>query len=540
LSPGQQCYVPYSCFSLLHYPLRCAVMSSPFSTSTMPSSALTKSPSLSSTALMPPPPPPKRIKRPPKVLDEDDYTEALSQIIARDYFPGLLESKTQQEYLTALESNNPLWIAEAGAKLQEVMTPGPHTRSRQARAARNSRFNTPLPGNETPKDGATLGATPRGFRGDETPGSSSVAATDDTLQSKKSEIDTATLSLSAFQAKYTSEDNESFNALLDKQNTKRRKKHAHLWTTDQRIPSARQIAHRTREAKLLKEKAENEASGKALVPITTGAEANRPARPDSWKMKRPDNTFMFPAGSVDEDGIETVAEARERTSRAGPKAVVYANTRLPPPTSKDDDSSVRPSPSLSAVRDAIAGRPRLSASEIETGGDGSETPRVNGYAFVDEEKPENVPQEQIAAPTYQDLLAGQVGDAMPNPFKIGEMRKREDLHHRMVEREARKKKRARQAEMGVCRVDVQVPTFASSPMIGVARTPGVAAKGRDGGATGTAGGLTPAAKRLLDRVGRTPVSGLSGGGGGGGEERSGLRNMWTPTPRSRASGRQVD
>ncbi len=457
------------------------------------------------------------------MLDEDDYTEALSQIIARDYFPGLLESQTQQEYLTALESNNPAWIAEAGTKLREVMTPGPNTRSKQARAARNSRFNTPLPSAVTPRNGATPGATPRGFTGDETP-ASSFAETENTSATKMPEIDTSTLSLSAFQTKYTSEDNESFNAVLDKQNIKRREKHAYLWAPDQRILSARQIAHRNRETKLLKQKAEDEAIGKALVPITVGGEASRPARPDSWKIKKPDNTFMFPATSVDEDGLETVAGAKERTSCAGPKCVIHANTRLPPPP-LPDERAVPPSPSLSAVREAIAGRPRLSASEIEdSGGDGGETPRVNGYAFVDEDEPENIPHDQEdLAPTYRDLLAGQVGDVTPNPFKIGEVRKREDLHHRMVEREARKK-RASRAEVIVRGV---VPRFPSSPMVGgVGRMTGTGVKGREGGA------LTPAAKRLLDRVGRTPVARSSGGGGG--EERSGLRNMWTPTPKRRA------
>ncbi len=65
------------------------------------------------TELMPPPPPAKRIKRPRKVLDEDTYTDALSQIIARDFFPGLLESETQQEYLDALESKDDAWISNA-------------------------------------------------------------------------------------------------------------------------------------------------------------------------------------------------------------------------------------------------------------------------------------------------------------------------------------------------------------------------------------------------------------------------------------------
>lgn len=508
-------------------------MSSP--STAMSSTALAKRQLPACSALMGPPPPPKRIKRPPKVLDEDDYTDALSEIIARDYFPGLLESKTQQEYLTALESNNPAWIADAGAKLREVMTPGPSTRSRNARAARNSRFNTPLPSIPTPRYGATYGATPRGFTGDETP-ASSIAEIEDTATTQKPEIDTSTLSLSAFQSKYTSEDNESFNALLDKQNYKRRKKHAYLWAPDQRIPSARQIAHRNREAKLLTQKVEDEAAGKALVPITVGGSAEKPCQPDAWKIKKPDNTFMFPPSSVDEDGLDTVAETKERLSRAGPKGVVHANTRFPGPSLHNEHAaSVPPSPSLSAIRDAIAGNPRLSASEIQdTGaGNGGETPRVNGYAFVDEDEPENIPlQDETQSPSYRDLLAGQVGDATPNPFKIGEVRKREELHHRMVERESRKKRvNANQVGGGGGRGG-DVPKFPSSPMIGKGVL-GMGSRAREAGSA--AGGLTPAAKRLLDRVGRTPVAGRPSGGG---DDSSGLRNMWTPmqTPRRRVGG----
>src|ERR1700742_2821806 len=84
-------------------------------------------------SLMPPPPPPKRIKRPATVLDEDTYTDALSHIIARDFFPGLLETQTQQEYLDAVTSRDKEWIAEAGRKLTEVMTPGPEARRSQGR-----------------------------------------------------------------------------------------------------------------------------------------------------------------------------------------------------------------------------------------------------------------------------------------------------------------------------------------------------------------------------------------------------------------------
>src|SRR5271155_716065 len=131
----------------------------------LPSTALTKR--SIDTALMPPPPT-KRIKRPPKVLDEDDYTDALSKIIARDFFPGLHEVQSQQEYLNALESNNETWIAEAGQKLRDAMTPLPG--GRQRRTARNSRFSTPA---MTPvhSSAAIADKTPVGWTGGTTPGS---------------------------------------------------------------------------------------------------------------------------------------------------------------------------------------------------------------------------------------------------------------------------------------------------------------------------------------------------------------------------------
>jgi protein DGCR14 len=472
-----------------------------------PSTALTKR--SIDTALMPPPPT-KRIKRPPKVLDEDDYTDALSKIIARDFFPGLHEVQYQQEYLNALESNDETWIAEAGQKLREAMTPLPS--GRQRRSARNSRFSTPAltpvhAGTATP----VANKTPVGWSDGATPSGVTGSEYSTTPCTQKDEIDTSTLSLSAFQSKYTSEDNESFNALLDTQNATRRQKHAHLWTPDNRIPSARQIAYREREQRLLIQKAEAEAetanSGKELVALIAGATDARPAKPDSWRRTKPDNAFMFHATSVDEDGIDTVAQIREASSKAGPKGVNYGNTRFTPQALNNEstDSFVPPSPSLNTS--IIARRDAARNARSETEYSGGETPRVNGYAYVDEDEPENIPQEATAPePSYRDLLAGQAGDGTPNPFKIGEVRRREDLHHRMVERDA-KRKRLKSAE--------------------TVRTP---IPGTPGGSR--SGNLTPAARKLLDRVGRTPVS--KHGAIRDGDTRA--KDMWTPssTPRRRA------
>jgi protein DGCR14 len=232
---------------------------------------------------------------------------------------------------------------------------------------------------------------------------------------------------------------------------------------------------------------------------------NRPARPDGWKSK-PENSLMFTPSSI-EDTHETIQQKAEAESRADAKRVVYQNTRIQPPEAAGAEPP--PSPSISAIQDAIAGRPRR--TETESGFTGGETPRVNGYSFVDEDEPE--PDEEDEA-YHLRLLASQASasDKGPNPFKLQETRKREALHHRMVDRVARNK-RAEKLAQGT---KTPVPRFPSSPMFG-GRTPGLV------GSNATTS-LTPAAQRLLANVG-TPVGARSSGG------RSGLKNMWTPTPK---------
>jgi protein DGCR14 len=460
-----------------------------------PSQALTKR--QNEQSLMPPPPPPKRIKRPATVLDEDVYTNALSEIIARDYFPGLLEEQVKQEYLDALESKDKAWIASSKKKLTDLLkTPG------------RARSVPRLHGTERPGD------TPTGWQGD-TPRSvistTTTATTTEMAQSAPKEIpDVTNLGLMAFQAKYTSEDNESFNKLLDKQNAKRQEKYAWLWGGN-KIPTARQIAYRQREAKRIAAQGGNT---ERQLAIKTDLDA-RPAKPDTWKS-RPENPLMFMPSSI-EDTHETISQKAEAASRAGPKRVVHENTRLPDPSVQHaEGSDVPPSPSISAIKDAIAGRPRL--TESEAGYAGGETPRVNGYAFVDEDEPEPDYDHTAAESselTGDDLRLLGASDSTPNPFSIQENRKREDLHHRMVDRVARTKR----AEKAAREVRTPVtPRFASSPRLDFGlRTPAAAASSGQGKA------LTPAAQKLLQQVGSTPrpAAGSS----------SRLRNMWTPTPR---------
>lgn len=404
--------------------------------------------------LMPPPPPAKKIKRPKKVLDEEEYTDALSTIIARDFFPGLLESETQQEYLDALDSKDRSWINSAGRRLKQVMTPGRHKLKRPVQTQ---------PGRQTPGR-----QTPVGYGGD-TPMSTISAVT--SVVERPPEIDT-NMSLGAFQAKYTSEDNESFYKLLDNQNQKRAEKYGWLWRGN-KVPSNQELKQMEIKAKLA-------ARGKTLTDdgfkkdrLAIKDRDDRPAAPDTWKSD-PKNGLMFNPESFDESRTDTVALRAQENSRAGPKTIVYENTRMPG-SAVAPEPSRPPSPTLSAVRDAIAGRVRPGDRD-STFSAGNETPRVNGYSFVDDEEPE--PGTQDGAPI--DLGPG---DSTPNPFKLQEQRKREGLHHRMVDRIAQSKRAS--AKMGlVGRVEeTPVPKFPNSPRV--------------------SGGLTPAAQRLWSKIGST-------------------------------------
>ncbi|CAG8446431.1 5664_t:CDS:2 [Ambispora gerdemannii] len=124
------------------------------------------------------------------VLDEDSYTEAISEIIKRDYFPSLKTLEAQHGYLDALSSRDPTLLRDATRKL--------------------SKINTPL--RKTPAATPIISRTPQ--RGEwDTPVSTrttSTRITSATATTSPEKKYNTNLSLDAFQTKYTSEDNASY------------------------------------------------------------------------------------------------------------------------------------------------------------------------------------------------------------------------------------------------------------------------------------------------------------------------------------------
>jgi len=158
------------------------------------------------------------------VLEEDEYTAALSQIIARDFFPSLVQLDATNDYLDALHSRDPHLINASVRRLEQIS-------------------QTPVPSSsrlvQTPSQ------TPFGVAPSETP-----LHTREEAPNKRRKLN-ADLSLDAFQARYTSEDNSSFADILDDENRKRKEKWAWAWEAQKRVEGQRERMIESRERMMI-------------------------------------------------------------------------------------------------------------------------------------------------------------------------------------------------------------------------------------------------------------------------------------------------
>lgn len=187
------------------------------------------------------------------VLDEDEYTEALSHIIARDFFPSLVHLDATNEYLDALRTHDSRRIDASVRRLEALTTPGPGS-TRVWQTPSHTPFGAgPL---DTPL------RTPRG----EPP-------------VKRPRYDTD-MSLDGFQARHTSEDNASFTQILEEENRRRREKYKWAWDAQKRVEEQRVKMIEAREKMLIEAPAGTGVKEKfrieAPTPVgllTDGAEA---------------------------------------------------------------------------------------------------------------------------------------------------------------------------------------------------------------------------------------------------------------------------
>lgn len=93
--------------------------------------------------------------------------------------------------------------------------------------------------------------------------------------SARPSIDTS-LSLDAFQAKYTSEDNSSFTEILDEENERRRQKHAWAWEAERRAGERKAKELEGRERLLLEATGQHQGliAGRSSLSIEASEDSN--------------------------------------------------------------------------------------------------------------------------------------------------------------------------------------------------------------------------------------------------------------------------
>ncbi|KAG6381283.1 nuclear protein DGCR14 [Boletus reticuloceps] len=176
--------------------------------------------------------PAKRSLNRQDILEEDEYTAALSHIIARDFFPSLVHIDATNNYLDALRSNDPSLIHASVRRLQELdATPAYPSR-------RDSKFSS-----ETPYENQ---------------------------QQNDNGYDTD-MSLDSFQSQYTSEDNASFTQIMHEENRQRRERWAWAWEAQSRVEEQRVKMLEARERMLIEQPAGPGVREKLVIEAPTVA-----------------------------------------------------------------------------------------------------------------------------------------------------------------------------------------------------------------------------------------------------------------------------
>ncbi|KAJ6604767.1 nuclear protein DGCR14 [Mycena vulgaris] len=483
------------------------------------------------------------------VLDEDEYMESLSKIIARDFFPSLVHLDATNGYLDALRSQDPHLINASVRRLEEIGA-------------------TPQRPLQTP------GRTPYGAGPAETP----LRTPRGEGPSKRARYDTD-LSLDSFQARYTSEDNSSFTQILDEENRKRKEKWGWAWDAQKRVEAQRERLLADRERLMIepqsvvgvrekfrieaptpagliedvkgkgkekdgdeeeKEEDDEEKVELALavinpadaVDVMAPLKDTRSAGVDGWKFKAR-NSLMFPP-----DSDESPYHTRPTEAAGDPRAIVHGSTRL----QEQDDSrpnsrsmSAPASPTRSHINAAIMGTPYRPRS-----------PTINNFSLVPN-LPSPTPSELGPAAVKQLMTWGtlnatpriisQSEDLPPpsTPFHMPTPSSREVISHKLSNN-ASKSLRVKAGLMGL---GGRTPGISRTPVSGgTSKKGGMAPPSWTPRRSEAAGSLTPAARRLLDRSTMGTAAArraeamdkIARWDGSKGKEQDLNRVRWTPTP----------